>query len=62
MESLSADMDEVREENAKQKRALNELEELNSTWAEKNLHLTRDINQLKVQKLCIMLILKEVTV
>ena len=48
MESLSADMDKVRQENAKQKRALNEMEELNSTWAEKNLYLTRDINQLKV--------------
>ena len=48
MDSLSNDLEKLKDEKVTQRQEKTELEEWNSSWAEKNMQLTREINQLKV--------------
>ena len=48
MESLSNDLEKLKDEKATQRQEMIEVEGRNSLWAEKNIQLTMEINQLKV--------------
>ncbi len=45
---LTGEIDQQKQENGRLKQSLADLEQLNSTWAEKNLHLSREISEFKV--------------
>ena len=48
MESLSNDLEKLKDEKATQRQEMIQVEGRNSLWAEKNMKLSMEINQLKV--------------